>query len=188
MAAVVSPPTTQRLTYADYRALPDDGKRYELVKGVLREMPGPRPPHQRTLGWLFLKIQPFVAEKKLGEVFLAPLDVHLGDDLVYQPDMLVIAVGGRAKVTEDDVSGPPDLVVEIVSPGSRSIDRKEKLTNYAHYGVRECWLVYPDTWFVEVFGLREGRFQLLGRYGEGETVRSEVLAGLEFPAEALFES
>ncbi len=151
MAAVVAPPTTKRLTYADYRALPDDGKRYELVQGVLR-------------------------------------DVHLGDDLVYQPDMLFIAAGGRARVTEDDVSGPPDLVVEIVSPGSRSIDRKEKLTNYAHYGVREYWLVYPDTWFVEVFGSREGRFQLLGRYGEGETVHTEVLAGLEFPAEALFES
>jgi len=56
------------------------------------------------------------------------------------------------------------------------------------YGVREYWLVYAETLFIEVFGLKEGKFEMLGRYGEGETVRSAVLVGLEFLTETVFES
>lgn len=190
MAIAITPPQekTKRMTYAEYRAMPDDGKRYELVEGVLREMPSPTTIHQRILGLLFTILHLYVVNKKLGEVFVAPLDVHLTDELVYQPDVLFVAKDGKAQVTERDVSGAPDLVVEIVSPASRNTDRREKAGNYARHGVREYWLVYPETLFIEVYGLREGKFQLLGRYGEGETVRSEVLAGLEFLTETVFEA
>jgi Uma2 family endonuclease len=177
------------MTYAEYRALPDDGKRYELVDGVLREMadmPAPTLAHQLASRGLFRKLDSFVAERKLGQMLYAPVDVYLADDLSYQPDILFVANESRAKLTKDEVNGPPDLVVEIVSPASRNIDRKEKAANYANYGVREYWLVYPEAWIIEVLELKEGKFQLLGRYGEGETVRSEVLAGLEFLAETVF--
>ncbi|MBM4421782.1 MAG: Uma2 family endonuclease [Chloroflexi bacterium] len=184
---VTSVDAPRKMTYAEYRAMPDDGKRYELVKGALREMPSPSVLHQRTLGKLFLKLHGFTAERKLGEVFVAPLDVHLADDLSYQPDILFVSAGGKAKVTEKDIDGAPDLVVEIVSPSSSKTDRKEKLENYAAFGVKEYWLVYPDSTLIEVYGLREGKYQLAGRYFEGETLRSEVLAGLEFSTEPLFE-
>lgn len=190
MATVAAPPKSivKRMTYAEYRAMPDDGKRYELVEGVLREVPSPTTIHQRILGLLFTILHLYVVNKKLGEVFVAPLDVRLTDELVYQPDVLFVAKDGKAQVTERDVSGAPDLVAEIVSPASRNMDRKEKASNYAKHGVCEYWLVYPETLFIEVYGLREGKFQLLGRYGEGETVRSEVLAGLEFLTETVFEA
>lgn len=190
MATVVAPPQpiVKRMTYAEYRAMPDDGKRYELVEGVLREMPSPTTIHQRISLLLSTRLHSFVNEKQSGKVFYAPLDVHLTDELVYQPDVLFVAKDGKAQVTERDVSGAPDLVVEIVSPASRNMDRKEKAGNYAKHGVREYWLVYPETLFIEVYGLREGKFQMLGRYGEGETVRSEVLAGLEFLTETVFEA
>ncbi|MBI5292999.1 MAG: Uma2 family endonuclease [Chloroflexi bacterium] len=191
MATVSAPPqlTTRRMTYAEYRAMPDDGKRYELVDGVLREMadmPAPTLAHQLVSRGLFRKLDGYVAERKLGQMLYAPVDVYLADDLSYQPDILFVANESRAKLTNDEVIGPPDLVVEIVSPASRNIDRKEKAANYANHGVREYWLVYPDAWIIEVLELKEGKFQLLGRYGEGETVRSEVLAGLEFLAETVF--
>jgi Uma2 family endonuclease len=193
--AVATPPQTniqpamkaRRLTYADYRALPDDGTRYELVEGKLREMPSPTVSHQRALKQLLKKMDEFASEKKLGEVLCAPLDVQLSDDLCYQPDVLFVAKESKAKITDVDVQGAPDLVVEIVSPSSRYTDRKEKMGNYANYGVREYWLVYPETIFVEVFVLREGKYEMLGRYGEGETMRSEILAGLEFLTETMFE-
>ena len=193
MATVAAPPQpiVKRMTYAEYRAMPDDGKRYELVEGVLREiedMPAPTLAHQLASRGVFRKLDSFVTERKLGQVLYAPVDVYLADDLAYQPDILFVATESRAKMTKDDVTGPPDLVVEIVSRSSRSIDRREKLANYAKYGVREYWLVYPDSAIIEVFVLREGKFQMLGRYGEGETVRSEVLAGLEFLTETVFEA
>ncbi len=191
MATVSAPPqpTTRRMTYAEYRAMPDDGKRYELVDGVLREMadmPAPTLAHQLASRGIFRKLDSFVAERKLGQMLYAPVDVYLADNLSYQPDILFVANESRAKLTKDEVNGPPDLVVEIVSPASRNIDRKEKAANYANYGVREYWLVYPEAWIIEVLELKEGKFQLLGRYGEGETARSEVLAGLEFLAESVF--
>jgi len=186
--AALPQPIVKRMTYAEYRAMADDGKRYELVEGVLREMPSPTTIHQRILGLLFTILHLYVVDNKLGEVFVAPLDVHLTDELVYQPDVLFVAKDGKAQVTERDVSGAPDLVVEIVSPASRNMDRKEKAGNYAEHGVKEYWLVYPEATLIEVFGLRDGKFQMLGRYGEGETLRSEVLAGLEFVTDTVFKA
>lgn len=193
--AVATPPQTniqpamkaRRLTYADYRALPDDGTRYELVEGELRIMPSPTTSHQTVVLNLAVKLKTFTKEKDLGLVFVAPLDVQLSDDLCYQPDVLFVAKESKAQITEVDIQGAPDLVVEIVSPSSRRIDRKEKMGNYAKHGAREYWLVYPETIFVEVFVLRDGKYEMLGRYGEGEMMRSEVLSGLEFLTETMFE-
>lgn len=193
--AVATPPQTniqpamkaRRLTYADYRALPDDGTRYELVEGELRIMPSPTTSHQTVVLNLAVKLKTFTKEKDLGLVFVAPLDVQLSDDLCYQPDVLFVAKESKAQITEVDIQGAPDLVVEIVSPSSRRIDRKEKMENYAKHGAREYWLVYPETIFVEVFVLRDGKYEMLGRYGEGEMMRSEVLSGLEFLTETMFE-
>lgn len=193
MALTVSAPSLQtveaphKVTYAEYRVMPEDGKRYELVEGVLREMPSPSILHQKILGKLFSRLDGYVTERQLGNVFFAPLDVHLSPDLNYQPDILFVAKDGRAKITEKDIEGPPDLVVEIVSHGSRRTDKVEKHTNYAKYGVREYWLVYPDSTLIEVFNLKEMAFELVGRYFEGEAVKSLVLAGFELQTTALFD-
>ncbi len=167
--------------------MPADGKRYELVKGVLREMPSPTVLHQRISRNLSISLHLFVREHKLGEVLTAPLDVHLGDDLSYQPDVLFVANESKARITDQDIEGAPDLVVEIISPSSSRIDRKEKLENYASYGVREYWLAYPDAGLIEVYGSKDGKFHVLGRNFEGETLKSQILPGLELAISTIFE-
>jgi Uma2 family endonuclease len=188
MTQAVAPSTQRRITYDEYRALPERTTKCELVYGELREeMTGANTAHQRTLGHLFILLSGLPTRREMGEFFMAPFDVRLADDLVYQPDILFVAHGGRAAIGDKEVNGPPDLVVEIISPTSRRIDRKEKFSNYAKHGVREYWLVHPDAALVEIFVLREEQFRLLGRFGGNEAVQSEVLAGIQFTAEAIFE-
>lgn len=187
MTGTTTPTQTRRMTYAEYRALPERMTKCELVHGELREeMTGANTAHQRISRRLFTQLYPFVARQKRGEIFYAPYDVHLSDDLVYQPDLLFVSVENQARIGAGEVQGPPDLVVEILSESSKWIDRQEKFVNYALFGVRECWLVDPDAELIEVYVLRNDQYHLVGRYGREEKVQSEVLAGLEFPAASVF--
>ncbi len=95
---------------------------------------------------------------------------------IREPDILFVAREHSDRIGEQ-AYGPPDLVVEVLSPGTRRTDRLEKMVEYARAGVREYWIVDPDGQTVEVFVLREGAFELLGKWGGGEEARSEVLAG-----------
>lgn len=187
MTGTTTPTQTRRMTYAEYRALPERMTKCELVHGELREeMTGANTTHQRISRRLFAQLYPFVARQKRGEIFYAPYDVHLSDDLVYQPDLLFVSVENQARIGEGEVQGPPDLVVEILPESSKRIDRQEKFINYALFGVREYWLVHPEAELIEVYVLRNDQYRLLGRYGREEKVQSEVLARLKFPAGSVF--
>ena len=78
--------------------------------------------------------------------------------------------------------------MEVTSSGTRRTDRVEKLVEYAQAGVQEYWIVDPEARTVEVFTLREGAYELLGKWGAGETARSELLAGFEVAVDELLES
>jgi len=120
----------------------------------------------------------FVRERGLGEVFGAPTDVYLpGQETPVQPDLLFVATGESATIGERGIEGVPDLVVEILSPRTWWRDRRVKMPLYEETGVRELWLVDPDLRAIEVYVLREGAYALLGQWGPGEQIRSEVLAG-----------
>ena len=108
----------QKLTYDDYAALPDDGKRYELLAGELYVVPAPNLSHQDVAKRLFRKLDQFFEGNKLAEVFFAPLDVIFGPNDVAEPDILVVA--DPSQFSPRGIEGPLALVAEILSPSNRS--------------------------------------------------------------------
>lgn len=182
---MITAPLDLKRTYADYCLTPDD-ERYELLDGELVMSPSPNRAHQRIdakLGW---RLAQFVEERDLGEVFSAPFDVVLSDTNVVQPDLLFVSKEQAYIVTEDNIRGAPDLVVEIISPSTIERDRSLKRALYARYGVREDWLVDPDTRTVTVLLLDEGAFVEIARYGAGQTLTSPTLAGFTANLDDIF--
>ncbi|MFQ5812346.1 MAG: Uma2 family endonuclease [Anaerolineae bacterium] len=175
-----------KLTYRDYMTWPDDGRRYELYEGEAYMVPSPSVKHQRISRKLMLLLAQFVDEYQLGEIFDAPLDVVFSESTVVQPDILFISHQRRDIIGEQNVSGAPDLVIEILSPSTEERDRGIKSQLYCRYGVREYWLVDPEERAVEVLALSPEGYQVLGQYGEDEVVRSQVLAGFQFSAKEIF--
>ncbi len=172
-------------TIDDYLALPDEGPRFQLLRGWLVREPSPLEVHQRALGNLYLLLRRWVDARQLGSVYLAPFDTALSRHDVVQPDLLFVAAEHRDRITPRRVEGPPDLVVEILSPGTRKRDRTVKLDIYAEAGVREAWLVDPHARTVEVVSLAvPGR--PTARFGGDEAIRSEVLGELDFTVSEVF--
>ncbi len=143
-----------KLTYHDYVQLPDD-KRYELVEGELFLVPAPRLYHQRILGKLWTSLYSHAEANQLGEVFLAPCDVLFSEATVVQPDLLFVSCERKGILTDANIQGSPDLVVEILSPSTGQRDLGLKRNLYARYGVREYWIVDPDAKTIEVLSLTE---------------------------------
>ena len=149
----------RKLDYSDIRAIPQDGKRYELVQGELLVSPAPSPTHQRVSLRLARQLQDYFDDRSLGEVFCAPLDVILTKHDVLEPDLLVTA--DPSHITKRGIEGPPLLVVEILSPSSRKIDLGLKSRRYAEFGVQHYWIVDPDEKRIECFRLEHGSFRAL---------------------------
>ncbi len=181
-------PSPGKWTYEDYRRLPEDGIRYEVIEGVLHMSPAPRIKHQSVEVNLITCFRNFVKRKKAGVVLCAPTDVILSWFATpVQPDIIFIRKERRSIVKEERVEGPPDIVVEILSPSNWLVDRGKKAQVYAQAGVREYWIVDPEAETIELFVLRKGTYVLVGKYGVGETVRSQGLAGFKVKVKDVFE-
>lgn len=172
-------------TEADYFALPDANRFVELSEGELVMPPHPTHTHQLIVLELAAAMRAFVQQKDLGIVQIAPLPVRLWPGKIREPDILFVAREHADRIGEQ-VYGPPDLVVEVLSPATQRTDRQEKTTEYARAGVEEYWIVDPVARTIEVFVLRERRYQLLGKWSEGETARSEVLEGFDVAVKEIF--
>ena len=176
-----------RFTYADYLETSDD-ERYELLNGELVLSPSPKEIHQYISSMLHLRIGTHVRTHNLGKVYYSPFDVVLSDTDVVQPDLLFISKERAEIITQDNVRGAPDLVVEILSPSTAALDRTTKLELYAQHGVREYWIVDPDANTIMVLLRGENRFEVGGFYGKGHTLQSPTLAGFSVQVEELFEA
>lgn len=176
-----------KLTYGDLRLFSDDEKRHELIDGEHIMTLSPRIIHQNASGNLFALLRDFVRKHKLGRVFAAPVDVVFSDFDVTVPDILFVSRERAQIITEENVRGAPDLVIEILSPSTAEMDRKTKFRLYEKYGVREYWLVAPDAEIVQIFALRANGFELVGNYSGAQEIRSEVLTGFVCQAEEVFE-
>ena len=166
-------------TYDDYARLPDDGMRYEVIRGELYMSAAPRPIHQRIIVRISSSLDTFLRQRNLGEILTAPIDVllpqKLGDPV--QPDIVVIRSERLQIVGELNIQGAPDLVMEVLSPSNPAHDRDLKYELYAEAGVPEYWIIDPHERTVEIFVLSSGAYELLGRFGENETAHSQVLDG-----------
>lgn len=144
------------MTTSEYFKLPATLDPMELEYGVVREPPAPAYGHQSLVTQLSALLCQHVREHGLGEVCVAPVDLVLDRDaaLVVQPDIVFVAAD-RLHIVRDRIWGAPDLVVEVVSPGTMRRDRTTKLNWYRRYGVAECWHVAPTTRHVDVFRLKD---------------------------------
>lgn len=168
-------------TYEDYAALPDDGNRYEVIEGELVMAPAPRVDHQRCSFNLGLIIGPHVKSNGLGEVLAAPCDVVLDARNVLQPDLIFISRARSEVVTEKNLQGPPDLVVEILSPSSLRRDRIQKLRIYARHGVPHLWLLDAQAQTLEEFVLDGSTYRLTSVCEGNEVFRPAIFPCLEIP-------
>ena len=145
-------PRPARLTYDDFLLFPDDGLRHEIIDGEHYVTPSPKPRHQALLGRLYFEIESLLRQRPgTGQVFMAPLDVVFTKWDVVEPDLLFIAGDQTGIVTEKNVQGPPALVIEIVSRGTRQADEQVKRRLFDRGGVREYWIVDPEHEVVTVF-------------------------------------
>ena len=181
-------PAQGEWTYEDYKKLPDDGRRYEIIEGVLYVTAAPGFDHQYTVTRLLVHLDNLVTEQNLGVVLVAPFEVHLPDIAQpVQPDVLFVAAERAPRPGAEGFTGAPDLIVEVLSQSTARTDRLVKFGAYERAGVREYWLADPRTRSVEVYSLsEEGTYEMAGQYTPGETVKSAVLSDLALPVDELF--
>lgn len=147
----MAPQTSTRMTYEDYLELPDDGKRYEVIEGELVVNASPYTRHQRIVGRLYAALEYFCRERRCGEAFVSPVDVVLADDSVVQPDVMVVSASRLHIVGEKNIEGAPDLVIEVLSEGTRKLDELVKRKLYERHGVNKYWVVDPVLELVKIY-------------------------------------
>jgi Uma2 family endonuclease len=184
-------PTTDRikLTYDDFVLFPDDGKRHELIDGEHYVTPSPNTKHQCVSGNMYFLIRAWLEDHPVGQVFYAPFDVVFSRFDVVEPDLLYVSDERMAEiVTAQHVTGAPDIVVEIGSPGTRKRDETIKRRLYERSGVSEYWVVDPALNVLRIYRREGSEF---ARPVELSADRNDVLItshlpGLEMPLTRLF--
>ena len=171
-----------KLTYEDYAKTPE-GERWELIDGELNIALSPKEAHQSVQANLGAPMHLFARENDSGRVYFAPFDVVLSDTDTVQPDLLFISKSRLNVITEDNIQGAPDLVVEIRSPTTARQDWTVKREMYARHGVREYWLVDPEAATVAVLRLEDGKLRVTGVLGAGDTV---VFTGFSVALDDIF--
>jgi Uma2 family endonuclease len=187
-APMVTVGHARRLTYDDLLAMPDDGLRHEIIDGVLYVSPSPATPHQFTVGKLHQAIANHLDEHPVGEVYLAPFDVVFTKYDVVEPDLLFIRAERLSVLTDRNVTGAPDLVIEVLSPGTRRVDLTLKRDLFEREGVREYWIVDPVEGTVDVYRRRARALVPVDSLTQAghDSITSPLLPGFEAPLARLF--
>lgn len=182
---------TKLLTWDDFRNLDveeGDMHFYELINGTIVKRTAPSLHHQRASGNLFTYMNVFIKAKKIGTLFAAPVDVFIDEYNGYQPDICFVS-SERSFLIEagDYIRSTPDLVVEIISPGSVRHDRVDKKANYEKYAVRELWLIDPLNRSVEIYVMQGNAYQTHAFQEKEGEVTSTVLEGFAVDIKDIFE-
>jgi Uma2 family endonuclease len=177
----------RRISAEEYLTGPETVMRRELVWGVLHEPPSPFRAHQGVVTRATLLLGNHVLDEKSGRVYVAPLDVVFDrpNALVLQPDVMFVS-HARREILHDFIEGPPDLVVEVISEGSRNYDRISKLAWYREYKVLEYWVIDPEAREIEVIRL-DAEPPLRHTYRDAELIQSAVLPGFARTSADFFE-
>ncbi len=180
--------TVRRFTYDDLESIPQarEGDRHEIVDGELVVTPSPIPSHQFISSNIVFALSQHVRTSNLGKVVHAPIDIRFTPDNVLIPDIIFIARDRRHVIGPRAVDAPPDLVIEILSPGTRRRDLTVKRDLYAQFGVREYWIVDPAARTVEVLERIGNGFKPVPLLDDA-TIQSRVLPELRLTLEMVFE-
>ncbi|MFN4254874.1 MAG: Uma2 family endonuclease [Saprospiraceae bacterium] len=186
MTTTIAPP---RMTFQEFRNMEladNDNFIYELLNGNLVKRASPSFNHQDVHAELFARMRIFASEKRLGKVVSAPMDVFFDDGNCPQPDIVFISSERSFIIEKGYINGAPDLIVEIISPGTGKNDRGIKKDLYERYAVKEYWVIDPMNQTVEVFNMKENAYRLTCIQEAEGVVVSEVLAGFEIEVSTLF--
>ena len=180
-------PVDTRLTYDDFCLLPEDGKRREIIEGELFVTPSPQTPHQRTVMRLSVRLGHFVESHKLGELFGAPFDVVFSEFDVVEPDLPYISNARANVLTNKNVQGAPDLVVEVLSESTAPRDRTIRLKLYGRFGVQEYWIIDPNGPSAEIYRREKEGLDLVAKLSAIDALNSPLFPGFSVPLSELAE-
>ena len=179
-------PNKIRFKASDIWDSPDDGNRYEVIDGQLFMTPPPVPEHEGVTMGLCTHLLPYLHRHRVGRLYTAPIGVHLDEENGVQPDLVYITRERLHIIGRRGIEGAPDLVVEILSPSTRSRDRGIKLRRYAAAAVPHYCIVDPRSRALEAYRLTENGYERTGTYGPRSTFRPELFPGLEIPIDDLW--
>ncbi len=176
------------MTIADLDAMPDDEYRYEIIEGELFVSRSPSLTHQSVSANLFRSIDTYLIDNPLGRIWTTP-GVIFSEFSGVIPDLVYISHQRRAEIASGDrLTGAPDLVIEILSPGSENErrDRVAKKQLYGKYGVKEYWIVDFENRAIEVYQLRGHSMRLRARLNDQDEITSSVLPGYRCKVQTIF--
>jgi Uma2 family endonuclease len=173
--------SSTKLTYADYELFPDDDLRHEIIDGEHYVTASPIMRHQRISLSLLHLIQSHLDTHPIGELFSAPFDVVLSFHDVVVPDLIYLSKARAQLLTEKNLQGAPDLVVEILSPSTRPRDERLKRELYERVGVTEYWLVDSDRDVVTIYRRGGAGFLTPLRFEKDAVVTTPLLPDFELP-------
>lgn len=172
-------------SYEHLAQMPDDGKRYEILEGDLIVSPSPKTRHQRAA----LNLAAFLRRAEqagYGQAFIAPLDVVFDPQNVPQPDVFFVRQARLSIVTEDNVQGAPDVIVEILSDSTRKRDLGAKLRLYARYRVTHYWIVDTDDETIQPYVLTEAGYRQEPLLRGGQTLTCPLFPGISTDVADIF--
>jgi Uma2 family endonuclease len=170
----------KKYTGQDYSLL-EEGAPFQLIHNDLVMSPAPSLLHQLILGEFYDALKAYVKQHDpKGFVVLSPIDIHLDEGNIYQPDMAYISAAKKQVIVKDRIEGAPDLIIEILSPSNAYYDLRQKKDIYEKYGVKEYIIVDPLQENAEVHILEDGVYVLKQKAAKTQQLNSILLAGLVF--------
>ncbi|HLY60266.1 MAG TPA: Uma2 family endonuclease [Terriglobia bacterium] len=180
-------PVDIRLTYDDFCLLPSDGKRYEVIDGELLVTPSPNFLHQSVVTNLTYHLSAYLINHPFGRVLVSPFDVVFSQFDVVEPDILYVSKARSSVLTDKNVQGAPDLVIEVLSPSTAKIDRTIKLKLYARFGVEEYWIIDPEGPAAEIYRRDKEGLELAATLDGQGLLTSPLFPGFNLPLQKLVE-
>jgi Uma2 family endonuclease len=165
----------------------EEGFIYELINGEIMKRTSPNLDHQDASANLHFALMSHVRTNKLGYVFAAPMDVYLTELDLVVPDLIFISNENKEIMQEKRcVEGVPDLIIEILSKGTKGVDRKDKMTLYCKNGVKEYWIIDPKSEYVEIYVWEKGVYNLVVVAEDNDEFQSTVLEGFKMNVKDIF--
>ena len=189
MVAIAETPE-QKKTVADYLALGEGPTYAELISGNIFMAPSPFRSHQRVILEIAFLLRKYLEEHPdAGKIYLAPFDIHFGENDVLCPDLSFFSTDRCHLLSDRGAEGAPDLVIEVLSPSTARRDRKDKREIYIRHGVRELWLVHPELETIEVFDFAQQPDQPVAvlENGTHPAIATGILPGFSGLLAAIFQ-
>lgn len=162
-----------------------NAERFEIIAGIRYELtPAPTIRHQKLITQIWYHLH--LSCHPQGTFLVAPVDVHLDENNIFQPDVIFVSNENEAIIKETHIEGAPDLIVEILSPSTSVNDKSRKKTQYERHGVKEYWIADPIHSTIDQFILEKRVFHLHSTFVIGDTVISPLFPCISIHMGELF--